>query len=109
MNQLKELISMQNKEELVSGAAKTDILDMKQAINESSVEAATENAVAAAGQHSQLTDEQIQSIKALAQKLDVTITDETLSMGSNQEISEALVAAAIQNGKTEQEITAAMS
>lgn len=31
----------------------------------------------------------------LAEKLDVTMTDETLKMGSNEEISEALVAAAI--------------
>ena len=55
------------------------------------------------------TDEpQVEQFKALADKLDIELTPELLSLGSNEEISNALVEIALGMGKTESDITAAM-
>merc|ERR1719223_788409 len=50
----------------------------------------------------------VEQFKALAEKLDIELTPELLSLGSNEEISNALVEIALGMGKTEADITSAM-
>ena len=50
----------------------------------------------------------VDQFKALAEKLDIELTPELLSLGSNEEISNALIEIALGMGKTESDITAAM-
>ena len=47
-------------------------------------------------------------IKNLAQKLDIEVTPELMALGSNEAISGALVEIAVNNGKSEEEIAAAL-
>ena len=57
----------------------------------------------------QVADEpSVDQFKALADKLDIELTPELLSLGSNEEISNALIEIALGMGKTEADITAAM-
>ena len=53
-------------------------------------------------------DPAIDQFKTLAEKLDIELTPELLSLGSNEEISNALIEIALGMGKTETDITAAM-
>ena len=48
-------------------------------------------------------------MQELAGKLGIDCTQEMLLLNTNEDISEALVAAALRAGKSEAEITAAMS
>ena len=51
---------------------------------------------------------QADKIKELAQKLDIEMTPELLSLGSNEAISNALVEIAVGMGKSEDDIAAAL-
>ena len=55
-----------------------------------------------------MDEPQIDQFKALAEKLDIELTPELLSLGSNEEISNALIEIALGMGKTESDITSAM-
>ena len=57
---------------------------------------------------SQISEPQIEQFKALAEKLDIELTPELLSLGSNEEISNALIEIALGMGKTETDISTAM-
>lgn len=56
-----------------------------------------------------LNDDEAATIQLMATKLGVTCTDQMCKTGSVDEISEALVEAASNAGKTQQEIAQAMS
>lgn len=47
-------------------------------------------------------------VKEMARKLDIEFTPELMKLGSNENISNALVEIAVNNGKSEAEISAAL-
>ena len=53
-------------------------------------------------------DVNVDQFTALAQKLDIELTPELLSLGSNEAVSNALIEIALQTGKTQEDIEKAM-
>lgn len=50
----------------------------------------------------------LDKVKELAKNLDIEFTPELMKLGSNENISNALVEIAVQNGKSEEDIAAAL-
>jgi len=50
----------------------------------------------------------LDKVKDMAKKLDIEFTPELMQLGSNEKISNALVEIAVNNGKSEEEISAAL-
>ena len=55
-----------------------------------------------------LTDDQVAQFKALSEKLGLDMSDDMMVGQSSEDVSNAIIGAALESGKTQEEIEAAM-
>ena len=60
-------------------------------------------------EESPLTDDQVAQFKALSDKLGLDMTDDMMVGQSSEDVSNAIIGAALESGKSQEEIEAAMA
>ena len=55
-----------------------------------------------------VTDAQVQQFKALSQKLGLDMTEDMMTGQTPEDVSNAIIGAALENGKSQEEVEAAM-